>query len=112
MVADEVEGVLGVDIPLVLTHLPISAPLGNIRLADQCVFGHFACASIHCEWRTWIGAKLTHLVDDDTVVVQHDDVVAVKPRHLAFDVRRLVQLRRSQCVHDNEHIVGLDHPFQ
>ena len=112
MIADEVESILRVNIPLVLTHFPIGAPLGNIRLADQCVFGHFACASIHREWRTWVRAKLAHLVNNDAVVVQDDDVVAIEPCHLAFDVSGLVEFGGGQCVHDDEHIVCLNHPFQ
>ena len=112
MVTDEIKGVLGVNVPLVLPHFPVSAALGDIGFSHQGVFRHFPSAPIHREGRTWIRAKLPHLVDDDPIVVQHDDIVSVEPCHLAFDVRRLIQFRRGQRVHNHEHVIRFDHPFQ
>ena len=112
MVTEEIEGVLGVDVPLVRADGPIRRSLRDIRLPHQRVFRHRSIAAINREWITGIWPEFTHHVNQQIVVVQRNHVVSVEPGRLADEVAQLKNLRRRIGVHDHEHPVGLNRPLK
>ena len=109
MVTDKIKGIRRVCIPLVLTYFPVCATLRDIGFSNQGVFRHFSSTSIHGPSAAWIWSKFAHLINDDSIVVQHNNVIAIEPRYLTYQIACLKQLWRRQCIHKNENTVGFDY---
>ena len=81
VLAQEVEGVLGVDVPLRLALVPVGASLADVGFAHERVFRHGPFTHRPSPLRVF--ADHAHHVNDLSILAKHDGVVAVVPRHLA-----------------------------
>ena len=110
VLTQEIEGVLGVNVPLVLAFVPIRGTLAHVRLANQRVFSHGAFSN---RPRTQgVHANDAHHVDDLTVLPQHDGVVPVEPRHRAQHLALVHDGRRSLWVSEHRHCARRQNPFE
>ena len=83
MLSQEIEGVLGVHVPLRLALGPVRGALSDVGLPNEGVLRH--AARLHRPTvglsRVVLRANLTHLVNHHPVLPEHDGVVAVEPSH-------------------------------
>ena len=112
VVADEIEGVLWVDVPLGLANGPIRRPHRNRRLPHERVLAHRPCPIVHCPRIPRIRTEFAHHIDQLIAVVQRNHIIAIEPSRLAHQIARLEQQGLSVRVHQDKHIVGLNGPFE
>jgi len=81
VLSQEIERVLGVDVPLGLAFVPVGGTLAHVGFADQCELRHGAFAHRPCAER--IFANHPHHVDDFAILPQDNGVVSIEPSHSA-----------------------------
>jgi len=81
--SQEIEGVLGVHVPLGLALGPVRGALTNVGLPNEGVLRHAARLHRPTVRLPWVvlWANLTHLVNHHPVLPEHNGVVSVEPGH-------------------------------
>ena len=101
VLSEEVERVLGVDVPLGCAFIPVRGTLSDVGFPNQRVFRHGAIT--HRPRALWVFSNDAHHVNDLAVLAKNDGVVSVEPRHRAQHLAHAHNFCRSLRVAHHVH---------